>query len=90
MATTIDEALREMFPLELLEPIPEDHHYTGGDWVTPCMCGHESHGGSRDMSMCCDTDDCECGGYEPQPGVARPTVRREGMHPFFKMLRGVR
>ena len=90
MNGTIDEALRAVFKTEEIEPIPEDHYYTGGQWVTPCMCGHEEHGGGRDATMCCDTEGCECGGWEPQPGCARPLVRREGLHPFLAMLRGLR
>jgi len=86
---TISDAIRRAFPSSAIRPIPEDHHYVGGEWVTPCICGHDDHGGARDETMCCDTDDCECGGWEPQPGVARPTVRREGLSPFLAMLRGL-
>jgi hypothetical protein len=83
----LTDSLKAAFPDNRIQPIPTDHYYTGGEWATPCMCGHHSHGysGHRE-DMCCD--DCEdCGGYEPQPGMALPTIRREGMHPFLLILR---
>lgn len=37
------------------------------DSEIPCVCGHHSHGYRGHCEhMCCDTDDCECGGYEPE------------------------
>lgn len=38
----------------------------------PCVCGHHGHGYSGHCThMCCDTDDCDCGGYER---VAEPSI----------------
>lgn len=79
--------LKATFPAEAIKPVA-DHYFTGGEWVTPCMCGHEDHGGGRDETMCCDTDGCDCGGYERQPGCARPTIRNEGRHQFFALIGG--
>lgn len=87
--TTLSESLKIIAADEAIANFPTDHHFVGGGWATPCMCGHDSHGYSGHCEhMCCDTDDCECGGYEPQPGMALPVVRREGMHPFLRALHG--
>lgn len=84
---TFSGDLKAMYPEAALSVLDMDFHLRGGEWVTPCMCGHDSHGYSGHCEhMSCDTDGCECGGYERQPGCARPTVRVEGLSPFMRML----
>jgi hypothetical protein len=36
--------------------------------------------------MCCLEDGCECGDFEPRPGMRNPVIEHEGEHPFLKML----
>ena len=80
MADTITNALRAMFPDTVIRPIdwtaPRE-----GEWATPCMCGHHDHGYSGHCEhMCCtEGDDCDCGGFEPQPGMRLPP--RAGREP---------
>lgn len=62
--------------------------YRKGIWATPCMCGHHDHGYSGHCEhMCCTEDaDCNCGGFEPQPGMFLPTVSVDGNHPFWTLV----
>lgn len=94
---TIEDALRAAFPPELARPYPEDHYYTGGHWAAPCMCGHPEADHPGGWESCDHTDDTcllapgqdYCGGFDPQPAMALPRVRHEGMSPFLRMLRGL-
>lgn len=85
MVSMMDE-LKRVFRDEKIAEIDMDRvSWRSGEWATPCMCGHHSHGYSGHCEhMCCDTDDCECGGFEPQPGMALPP-RRDNGH-FWRLM----
>jgi hypothetical protein len=78
------DELKALYNSATIEPMPRDHYYTGGDWPGPCMCGHDSP--DHRMAMSCDDPDCDCGDFEPRPGMANPLVRHEGPHPFLSRL----
>ena len=85
---TLDETLKHNYG-DLTEPIDDTHWHSGREWVAPCMCGHHDHGysGHREDMCCTESDNCDCGGFDPQPGCYRPRIRHEGAHPFLSLLR---
>lgn len=56
----LDEEARD----PVLEAMLKDEELRLSSKGPPCGCGHYSHGWSGFCThMCCDTEDCECGGY---------------------------
>ena len=75
---TLSDQLKRMFPDNIVRQF--DDSVIPGQWATPCMCGHHDHGHSGHCEhMCCtEDDDCDCGGFEPQPGMRLPDRKRSG------------